>query len=307
MANILLVEDSKAQGEQAVSFLDGKGYKVIWAQTGTQAIKAAIASPPDIVLLDLELPDINGSEVCRWLKSNEATKGIPVIMLTAKSTLVDKVTGLETGADDYLAKPYEKDELNARIYAALRTKALRDELSLKNQQLEVLLERVRQMAITDPLTGIYNRRHFESVVEREFKRSARYGNILSCLMADIDYFKRINDEFGHQAGDIVLKEIASLIRGSLRQDVDVLARWGGEEFVVLMPQTGLSAARQAAARILSAISAHDFGSVSPGLRITASIGIATAPPAETEEKLIKTADAALYRAKETGRNRAEAA
>jgi DNA-binding response OmpR family regulator len=141
-AKILLVEDSKVQAGEVKSFLEKAGYEVIWVEDGKAAIKSAKTQKIDIILLDLVLPDISGNEVCRWLKLNEGTKGIPIIMLTVKGEVVDKVAGLEAGADDYLPKPYSEVELNARIYASLRTKALQDELRQKNKQLEELLKQV---------------------------------------------------------------------------------------------------------------------------------------------------------------------
>ena len=177
-------------------------------ESGKSAIKAVKTVPVDIVLLDLVLPDMSGNDVCRWLKLNEDTKGIPIIMLTVKGEVTDKVAGLEAGADDYLPKPYNNVELNARIYACLRTKALQDELKQKNLQLQNLLKQVEIMAITDQLTEIYNRRQVETILQKEFRTATRYKTPVSCMIIDIDHFKAVNDAFGHHAGDAVLKETA---------------------------------------------------------------------------------------------------
>ncbi|MBT9537506.1 MAG: diguanylate cyclase, partial [Nitrospirae bacterium] len=247
------------------------------------------------------------NEVCRWLKLNEDTKGIPIIMLTVKKDVKDKVAGLEAGADDYLPKPYNNVELNARIFACLRTKALQDELKQKNHQLEELLKRLEIMAITDSLTGLYNRRHLETILKEEFKRTFRYKTPLTCMMIDIDHFKAVNDAFGHHAGDAVLKETAKIITENARE-IDTVARWGGEEFIIIFPQTKKEEALQAASRILRIISEYNFPDI-PGERITVSIGITSIPnpslSIDTEEKLIQTADCALYEAKRKGRNRIE--
>lgn len=304
-AKILLVEDSKAQAGLIRDFLEKTGYEVIWAENGKSAIKIAKGKGIDIILLDLVLPDISGNEVCRWLKLNEDTKGLPIIMLTVKDGLTDKVAGLEAGADDYLPKPYNEIELNARIYASLRTKALQDELRQKNRQLENLLKQVEIMAITDQLTGIYNRRRLVTILEKEFRRTIRYKSPLACLMIDIDHFKRINDRFGHHAGDMVIREIAQILVKNARE-IDTVARWGGEEFIALFPQTKKEEALQSASRIIKAVSEHKFPEIADE-QITVSIGIASAPDPsiDTEEKLIHASDMALYEAKKNGRNRAE--
>ena len=304
-AKILLVEDSKVQAGLVRDFLEKTGYEVIWAENGKSAIKTAKTMSVDIILLDLMLPDISGNEVCRWLKLNDNTRGIPIIMLTAKDAITDKVAGLEAGADDYLPKPYNEIELNARIYASLRTKALQDELRQKNHQLEDLLRQVEIMAITDQLTGIYNRRRLETVLEEEFRRTIRYKSPLACLMIDIDHFKRINDRFGHHTGDMVIKETAQIITECARE-IDTVARWGGEEFIALFPQTKKEDALRSAVRIIKKVSEHKFPEIS-NEQITISIGIASVPDPsiDTEEKLIHASDMALYEAKKNGRNRAE--
>ncbi|MDP2755882.1 MAG: diguanylate cyclase [Nitrospirota bacterium] len=305
-AKILLVEDDKLQAEVAKDYLEANGYEIIWVENGKSAIKMAKTQPVELILLDLVLPDLDGNEVCRWLKLNEDTKGIPIIILTVKSSTMEKVTGLEAGADDYLPKPYNEIELNARIYACLRTKALQDELRRKNRQLEEVLLKVETLAITDPLTELFNRRHFSAAIEKEFNRTVRFQSPTSCLMIDIDYFKKVNDEYGHHAGDLVLKEIARIIKDHIRK-IDTAARWGGEEFIVLLPETKKEDALQAAKRILEGISGHQFSGV-PG-KITVSIGAVSVPEAsvDTAEKMIHASDLALYDAKAKRRNRIEAA
>ena len=164
-ARILLVEDSRTQADTTRAFLEKNGYEVLWAENGVTAIKMAKTRGVDLVLLDRVLPDMDGSEVCRWMKLDRDVRGVPVIMLTVKGSTADTVHGLESGADEYLPKPYNEAELNARIYAALRGKHLQDELQLKNRQLEDMLTKVETLAITDPLTGLYNRRRFEHLLE----------------------------------------------------------------------------------------------------------------------------------------------
>lgn len=306
-AKILFVEDSKTQAEAIKDFLERNGYEVVLAENGKTAIDVAKSTRVDIILLDLVLPDISGNEVCRWLKLDADTKDIPIIMLTVKGSVPDKVKGLEAGADDYMPKPFDEIELNARIYACLRTRTLQEELKLKNRQLMELLEKVEILASTDPLTELYNRRRFEVVLEQEFKRATRYNTPLACLMIDIDDFKNINDEFGHNAGDSVLQEMAGIIKKTFRE-VDIVARWGGEEFIVLLPQTDQKTALGAANRLLKTISNHLFSSI-PDKKVSVSIGIASVPhpSVNNSEKLVAASDKAMYEAKNKGRNRIETA
>jgi two-component system, cell cycle response regulator len=301
-STVLLVEDDKIQGKATKDYLESAGYKVVWAEDGKSAIKVVKTQGPDLVVLDLVLPDMNGNEVCRWLKLNQDTRGIPIIMLTAKSSTNDKIASLTAGADDHLSKPFNESELGARIYACLRTKALQDELRDKNRQLEEVLAKLEVLAITDPLTHLYNRRHFETLIENEFAGTVRYKSPATCLMIDVDYFKSINDEYGHRTGDIVLKEISNIIKSCLRK-VDNVARWGGEEFVALLTRTKKEDSYAAAERILNTISGYTFTGVNR--RITVSIGIASIPDPsiDTAEKLVDASDIALYEAKRLGRNR----
>jgi two-component system, cell cycle response regulator len=301
-STVLLVEDDKLQGKATKDYLESAGYNVIWAEDGKSAIKAVKTQGPDLVVLDLILPDMNGNEVCRWLKLNQDTRCIPIIMLTAKSSTNDKVASLTAGADDHLSKPFNESELGARIYACLRTKALQDELRDKNRQLEEVLAKLEVLAITDPLTHLYNRRHFETLIENEFAGTVRYKSPATCLMIDVDYFKSINDEYGHRTGDIVLKELSNIVISCLRK-VDTVARWGGEEFVALLTRTKKEDSYAAAERILNTISGYTFTGVNR--RITVSIGIASIPDPsiDTAEKLVDASDIALYEAKKLGRNR----
>jgi diguanylate cyclase (GGDEF)-like protein len=267
--------------------------------------RAVKTQPIDVVLLDRVLPDMDGNKVCAWLKNNDDTKGIPIIMLTAMNATAEKVRGLEAGADDYLPKPYEEAELIARVYAAVRTKQLRDELRKKNEELKEMLAKVEALSITDPLTGLFNRRRFEAVLEMEFCKAARYETPLSCLMIDIDHFKTVNDTYGHAVGDTVIRDVARIIQTSIR-DVDTPCRWGGEEFVVLAPMTAKAGAERPARRILQSVSTHVFAGMGDK-KLTVSIGIAdlSGPILDEAHKLVQQADSALYEAKQKGRNRIE--
>lgn len=303
-AKVLLVEDDPVQANATKQILLQSGYEVFLAHDGINAIKSVKSEKPDIILLDVILPGLDGYEVCRWLKLDEQARGIPVIMLTVKKELSDKISGLHIGADDYLPKPYNELELNARIYASLRTKALQDELRVKNSQLEDLLSKVEYMAITDALTGLYNRRRFHDALSKEYDRSKRYSTPFSLVMLDIDHFKSVNDVYGHHIGDMVLRETAKVIQKSCR-DVDTAARFGGEEFVVILPNTERDNALIGAERMRENVEKLRFPEMDR--KITVSIGISGLPDpdVDTEDKLIRCADMALYRAKQGGRNKTE--
>jgi two-component system cell cycle response regulator len=306
-ARILYIEDSETQGTATKTFLEASGYEVTWVRDGMSVFRVAKTQPIDVILLDRVLPDMDGNRVCSWLKQDDHTRAIPIIMLTSLDATAQKVQGLEAGADDYLSKPYDQIELNARVYAVLRTKALRDELSRKNDELQVMLKKVEALSITDPLSGLYNRRHFEEVLESEFKKSGRYNSSLSCLMMDIDHFKTVNDTYGHSVGDTVIKDIALIIKQGLR-DVDTPARWGGEEFIVLAPMTLKATATIPARRILQSVADHVFAGMGDK-KVSISIGIAdiATPGIDSAGKLVQAADTALYTAKKNGRNRIELA
>jgi two-component system cell cycle response regulator len=304
-AKLLLIDDSETQSGQIKLSLERLGYTVEWARSGVEGLRQARSNRPDLVLLDVVMADIDGFAVCRWLKMNAETREIPVIMLTVRTALADKVEGLNIGADDYLAKPFQDEELEARIFAALRVKATHAELKERNQQLESMLHHVEALAITDPLTGLFNRRRFADVLKREFAVTKRYKNTLSCLMIDLDHFKLINDRYGHDTGDLVLKEIARKIQETLRE-VDVPARYGGEEFAVLLPHTSKRDAMIVAERLCALVRKIQFKVGDATLKLSASVGVAGNIDVLSghAEDLVKAADFALYEAKRLGRDRA---
>ncbi len=293
---ILVVDDSETNLLLLSSILQLDGYDIETVQSGPEALQEAWLRIPDLVLLDIMMPEMSGLEVCQLLKADERTSDVPVIFLTALGDVPDRVAGLEVGGDDYIAKPFHPDELRARIRAALRTKQARDQLRRERESLA-------SQAVTDPLTGVYNRRMLETRLAEEVTRSRRYGHSLTCLMLDLDHFKRINDEHGHPTGDTMLRQFADLTQSCLRGS-DVLARYGGEEFVILVTETGLEGATTTAEKVRRAIEEHRFrGANGQGLRLTTSIGIAELQPEESAPEVLARADKALYEAKRTGRNR----
>jgi two-component system, cell cycle response regulator len=303
-ARLLFVEDSPSQGSQTKLDLEQLGYEVRWVKSGIEALKWARQDPPDLIVLDVVMEDLDGFAVCRWLKLHTVTRDIPVIMLTVRGEVEDKVHGLQVGADDYLPKPFSKRELEARIFAALRNKTTQTELVERNRQLESMLHHVESLAITDPLTGIFNRRRFADVLRREVAVTRRYKNCLSLLMIDLDHFKAVNDRFGHDAGDEVLRAVASALTSGLRE-VDLAARYGGEEFAIVMPQTSKANAAIVANRIAAQIAFLEHSFQGETVMLTASMGIADIADLKVvdAENLVKAADVALYEAKRAGRNR----
>jgi diguanylate cyclase (GGDEF)-like protein len=301
---LLLIEDSPAQGGQLQATLEEFGYDVQWVESGTAGLQAALQTPPDLVLLDVVMQDVDGFAVCRLLKQHEETRDVPIIMLTVRGDVEDRVVGLEVGADDYLAKPYAEAELRARICVALRSKAARHELMRRNQQLESKLQHVQELATTDALTGLFNRRRFGEALDYECAITKRYKSPLSFLMLDLDHFKRVNDTHGHDAGDEVLRRVAALLRESLRE-VDLPARIGGDELAILLPQTAKLRAETVAQRIRTALARTPVEYRGRRIEVTASVGIADDSDVDPGdgEALMRAADRALYQAKLGGRNR----
>jgi diguanylate cyclase (GGDEF)-like protein len=263
---------------------------VIAAPDGEQALMLAAEHDPDLLLVDVTMPGMDGYDVCRAIQAG-GSNAPPVIFLTAHTQITSRVAGLDAGAVDYIVKPFEQTELIARVRAALRSKAARDEFA--------------EQATRDPLTGLFNRRQLDVLSGEAIAVAKRYGRDLSCLMVDLDRFKSVNDQHGHAAGDTVLREAARRFAESIRA-ADILGRYGGEEFLLLLPETGALAAVTAANKLRSALAASPFDLGALDLQVTASIGVAAWHDGmSASASLYAAADEALYRAKELGRNRTE--
>lgn len=303
-ARVLVVEDSREQRNSLVALLEARGYEVSAVSSGLEALKSIKQSAPDVVILDVVLEDMDGHSVCRWLRLTESTRDSVIIMLTVKNDVKERIEGLHVGADDYLPKPYDDDELEARMYAALRSRSVKFELRRRNVELEGMLTRAEQVAMTDAVTGLFNRRRFTDVLKREWATAKRYGHVLSCAMVDVDNFKQVNDKHGHGAGDDALRRVAELVLGSVRE-VDLCARYGGDEFAVLLPHTPHDKAMLVMERIrVKLIAARaDWGPANGSVSI--SVGVASSEDAsiKTPDELVEAADAALYEAKRDGRDR----
>ncbi|MBN2001584.1 diguanylate cyclase [candidate division KSB1 bacterium] len=304
-AKVLIVDDIPANIQLLQTFLKMAGYITDTAINGAEALKKVDSFNPDLILLDVMMPKMDGLETCSVLKSRENTHHIPVIMVTALNEIEDKIKGIESGADDFISKPFNKLELLARVKSLLRIKSLHDELAEKVKLLEQAKERLGELAVTDGLTGLYNYRYFKEYITREIRRAKRHHLFFSLIMSDIDYFKNYNDTHGHLAGDEVLKTIAQLMVSNIRS-IDVAARYGGEEFALVLPETNKDSARFVAKKLSGLVENQKFPKeeTQPNKRITISMGIATFPDnGQSADELIKCADQRLYRAKAEGRNK----
>jgi diguanylate cyclase (GGDEF)-like protein len=299
MGKILIVDDSRLIAHVAKTMLTKRGHEIIVAQDGKAGLEAAKSEKPDIILLDVIMPIMDGYEVCEHLKEDDSTKEIPIIMVTSKAEAADKVKGLELGALDYVTKPFDEGELIARVNIHLRLRELYEAVQEQNRQLQ-------EMANRDGLTGLYNHRYFHEQLSQDFLRAKRYHENLSCVLFDIDFFKKFNDTYGHQTGDIVLKALASVVQRATRES-DLSARYGGEEFALILYHTDGPAAYEMAERLRTMVESHEVQDNGNVLRVTISLGVATFPHERVHDskELVDYADQALYKAKDNGRNRVE--
>lgn len=301
---ILVVDDVPVNIKLLSTYLSSEGHTVISAKDGQQALDKVYENTPDLILLDVMMPKINGFEVCKKLKSSENTKFIPVIMLTALNDLENKIKGIDSGADDFITKPFNRMELLARVRSLLRMKYLYDELQKKNIELQKTKEELRQLSITDGLTGLYNYRHFKEQFTQEISRALRHQLNVSLIMIDIDHFKNFNDQNGHPAGDRILQKIGTLLKSNIR-NIDMAARYGGEEFTLILIETDKHSAQIVAEKTRTLIETYKFHheEKQPLGKITISSGLSTFPEdGQDFDALVEKADQRLYRAKQAGRN-----
>lgn len=290
---IMIVDDTPINLQILIELLGGE-YEIVFATNGRDAIAMAEVNHPDLILLDIQMPDMSGYEVCKTVKSMPSMNNVPVIFLTAMSQQEDEIVGLKLGAVDYITKPFHPDIVRLRVHNQLELKRYRDERA--------------HLALLDGLTGIPNRRAFDEQVHREWSRALRNQSSLSLVMLDIDHFKLYNDTYGHLGGDDCLKQVAATLLATQRGS-DFAARYGGEEFACILNETDEAGARVTAERLHASIESlhipHAVSPVSP--YVTISIGVATHVPSEDEtpDLLINMADQMLYRSKNNGRNRVE--
>ncbi|BEH11909.1 diguanylate cyclase [Geobacter sulfurreducens subsp. ethanolicus] len=297
----LVIDDSEVLREEIVRTLkEARLFETyLEARDGLEGFKTLLNNKVDLVLCDLEMPRMDGFRFLSMARSRGELQDLPIILLTSREDRDTKIRGLEQGASDYVTKPFDSGELVARVRVQMKVKGLQDELKRSNELL-------RKLSITDPLTHLHNRRHLMEMVDKEFQRASRKGGALSLVILDIDYFKKINDTYGHQEGDKVLVALADIVHQRLRS-YDIAARYGGEEFVLLLPETPLQEAQAIAERLRLEVQDHVFDGSLHGQVITISLGVATYPSPRIEgtDSLFRQADEALYRAKQNGRNRVE--
>jgi diguanylate cyclase (GGDEF)-like protein len=304
--SILVADDEPVNLALIKRRLEWDEYRVYTAEDGGQAVERAREMMPDLVILDVMMPVLDGLQACRLLKEDPSTRDIPIILLSALDDTDTKVSGLSLGANDYISKPFRVEELLARVRVAIRLKRERDLLRLNAEELRRRAEAASELSMTDALTGLLNRYGLQRALQRELAEARRYARPLSCLLLDIDYFKTVNDTYGHAAGDTALVQAARVLSESVRGS-DVVCRYGGEEFLVLAPETALEGAAALAEKIRLAVSARLFGEGERVFTLTLSVGVAALDGGESGNDMIARADEALYQAKQAGRNRVEAA
>jgi len=294
---ILIIDDIPDNIRVLSSMLAGEGVEISTATSGRRALKIAEHYPPDLILLDVMMPEMDGYEVCRLIKADPLLRGVPVIFITALADAESEIRGLELGAVDYITKPFNEAIVKLRVKTHLALKLQRE-----------ILDNLSRL---DGLTGIPNRRAFDEWLDVEWRRAARSGKMLGLLMIDVDYFKGYNDAHGHVVGDDCLRAIAAALHDSMSRAGDFVARFGGEEFAALLPATDLAEMRVAAEKMRAAVEKLGIPHGSSPLSdwVTVSIGGAALPPRPNVKanRLVEVADRQLYTAKQSGRNQVSVA
>ncbi len=308
MPKILLIADDTAVIRKSVfKILEPTGLfsQILQAKNGLEALDLLLKNDVDLLISDINMPVMDGYKLLGTLRNIEKYRSLPVIFLTSQSDSHHKVKGLQEGANDYVTKPFEPEELVARVKNLLTMKSLQSELDIKNKEMEAANRKLEQLSFTDETTGLWNRRYLWRRLTEEITKSERHQLIIAALMIDIDDFKKINDTYGHITGDLILAEIARILKNQCRSH-DLVARYGGEEFVMLLHQTDLKGGVLTAERLVKAVENYPFTTEDKQpLNATVSIGVAAypAPVVRNATDLIKQADQALYEAKRSGKNR----
>lgn len=313
----LVIDDDPASLRLIEKYLSLSGYEVLTAANVDEALRIVLDQAPPIVITDYDMPDKNGADLCRILRQHEGVRFIYIVMMTASNDIGHLVEAFESGADDFVAKPVNPQELLARLRAGVRIARLEEdvdrrtreihllnaEMAKTNEQLALMNERLKKMAVTDELTGLPNRREAMNRLREMWAANERHGCAFGCIMIDLDRFKHINDTYGHAVGDQVLQDISHALRNGMRAS-DVVFRVGGEEFLVLCPHTEPAGTESCAEKLRQEIERLALNRAGRTLHVTISVGVAhRQPEMDAPDDLIRRADEALYAAKRGGRNR----
>jgi diguanylate cyclase (GGDEF)-like protein len=298
---ILIVDDSQSERLFLNRYLSKQGHEIVTAENGAEGVAKYEASLPDLVLLDMMMPDMDGREAVRRMRAL-SDEWVPIIFLSGLDATEDIETALDSGGDDYLVKPFQPKILGAKIRSMSRIAAMRARLVEANAKLTSLAE-------MDGLTGIANRRRLDAKLKEELLRCARAKLPLSLILMDIDHFKKFNDTYGHLTGDECLKLVAGCVAAEVRRPADLIARYGGEEFCAVLPETPLEGALALAEQMRKSVEALALQTTQGPVNLTISLGLTTIVPTHGNEpaSLLEAADGALYKSKQAGRNRATAA
>jgi len=319
---ILIVDDNEDIRLAVGAILNPAGYKdIFYAESAEDAFRCLGLDDPtssakeiDLILMDIMMPKVDGIEACMRIKKNSRFSDLPIIMVTGKTEAEDLQMGFSVGAVDYIMKPINKIELLARVSSVLklkfetdRRKAREKELVELTRQLKTANLKLKRLSFLDGLTGVANQRYFKEFLHKEFRHAIRNKKPIALIMVDIDFFKKFNDEYGHQAGDTCLKKVASALNRALKRPSDLLARYGGEEFVAVLPETDSSGAYHVAEKMQSAVSAlripHARSRANKWVSISAGVSVSFPAEHDAPEDLVSISDEALYKAKREGRNR----
>jgi two-component system, cell cycle response regulator len=306
---VVVVDDDPIELKLLVRHLTALGHDVHTAVNGRQALECVLNLSPQLIITDWRMPEMDGMALCRALRQTKVGRQLYILMLTGSEEDDSQIEAFDAGADDYIVKPFRPKILAARVRACARVYRLQQEIEREQDELQrcmselgVANSKLQHAALTDPLTGIYNRRYAMERLDQEWAAATRSGNPLSCLVIDIDFFKRVNDSYGHDVGDLVLKETAATIRAGLRLS-DVICRIGGEEFVVFGPAMDRETARVCAERLRAQVQSTKIEAPCATIRVTLSIGVAERSASmDGPADLLKAADQAVYVAKQEGRN-----
>lgn len=304
MLTILVADDEPVNRALIQRRLEREGYRVLTVQNGNEAVEKTKEFLPDLVILDVMMPEMDGMDACRLIKEDATTRDIPIIFLSARDETEMKVNGLTLGANDYISKPFKAEELLARVQVAIRLKRESDQLRTNAEEASARADVAQERAMTDALTGLLNRYGLQHVLAHEHAEARRYNRPLSCLMIDLDHFKTANDTYGHAAGDLALQQAAGVLREAVR-GADTVFRYGGEEFLALLPETDLEGAAALGEKIRAAAAARPFGDSARLFHLTLSVGASSLFDNESGNDMIARADMALYNAKKRGRDRVE--